>query len=234
METISPVIKMSTIRCILALAASKGWQISQLDINNAFLHGDFVEEVFMKVLEGLPNPQQQVCLLKKSLCGLKQAYRQWFAKLVNELLLQGFDQSKNNYNLFIKKQDHHITIATVYVDDIILTGTYLASITNLKIHLHNTFSIKDLGEMHYFLGIEIGYLLLGICMTHKKFTSELLASSNFQDIRLAVTPLPLNLKLQAHEGPLCADLEYYRRIVGKLNFLAHTRPDLAYRVQHLS
>ena len=146
METFSPVIKMSTVRCILALAASKGWKIFQLNINNAFLHGDLVEEVFMKVPEGLPNPEQQVCLLKKSLYGLKQASRQWFAKLVSELILQGFAQSKNDYSLFIKKQDHHITLAAVYVDDIILTGTDLDSITNLKHHLHTTFSIKDLGR----------------------------------------------------------------------------------------
>ena len=232
-ETFSPVIKMATVRCLLALAAYHKWDI-QLNINNASLHGDLVEEVFMKVPEGLPNPDNKVCLLKKSIYGLKQASRQWFAKLVHELLSQGFTQSLNDYSLFLKHNNGLLTLAAVYVDDIILTGNDLPSIHQLKAHLHTTFSIKDLGKMHYFLGIEITYLPTGICMSQKKFTSELITSSKLTDLRTVATPLPLNLKLQATEGELYHGPEYYRCLVGKLNFLTNTRPDLAYTVQHLS
>lgn len=91
-ETFSPVIKMPTVRCMLAIAASHKWIIHQLDINNAFLHGDLYEVVYMKMPEGLPNPRNQVCLLKKSIYGLKQASRQWHAKLATELKGLGFDQ----------------------------------------------------------------------------------------------------------------------------------------------
>lgn len=122
-ETISPVIKMPTVRCILANAASHKWTVHQLDINNAFLHGDLHEEVYMKMPEGLPNPNNQVCLLKKSLYGLKQASRQWHAKLVNELRGLGFTQSKNDYSLFTKNNDDHTTLLAVYVDDILVTGS---------------------------------------------------------------------------------------------------------------
>lgn len=151
-ETFSPVIKMTTVRCLLALAASNHWSLHQLDINNAFLHEDLFEEVYMIPPAGFPNPHNYVCKLVKSLYGLKQASRQWFAKLLGELQLQGQIQSKNDYSLFIKRDNVHTTIVDVSVDDIILTGNHDKKITELKSHLHTTFSIKDLGQLSFFFG----------------------------------------------------------------------------------
>ena len=149
-ETFSPVVKMPTIRCILAIASYNKWPVYQLDVNNAFLHGDLKEEVYIKVPLNFPNPQNKVCKLNKSLYGLKQASRQWFARLVEELTAQGFLQSKNDNNLFIKGAGSNITVAVVYVDDIVLTGTDIHVINSLKQHLHQIFNIKDLGILHYF------------------------------------------------------------------------------------
>ena len=139
---------MATVRSLLALAVHHKWHLFQLDVNNAFLHGDLNEEIHMKVPDGFPNPQNQVCLLKKSLYGLKQASRQWFHKLMLSLKSQDFLQSKNDYSLFIKKDGHNITVVAVYVDDIILTGNDINCISQLKHYLHDTFSIKDLGTLH--------------------------------------------------------------------------------------
>lgn len=165
-ETFSPVIKMTTVRCLLAVASHNKWPLHQLDINNAFLHGELNEEVYMKMPPGIPNPTNQVCRLRKSLYGLKQASRQWFAKLLSALQSLGYTQSKNDYSLFIKRVGTHITIAAVYVDDIILTGTDQLEILALKSHLHTSFSIKDLGQLSFFLGIEVATLSTGIVLTH--------------------------------------------------------------------
>lgn len=105
------------------------------------MHGDLYEEVYMQPPDGLNVAPHLVCKLKKSLYGLKQACRQWFAKLHLELTHQGFVQSKNDYSLFVKRTTTSITIVAVYVDDIILTGDDFNSITN------KAFSIKDLGRL---------------------------------------------------------------------------------------
>lgn len=233
-ETFSPVVKMTTVRCIIALAASKNWKLHQLDVNNAFLHGNLEEEVYMQVPEGLPNPENKVCRLKKSLYGLKQASRQWFAKLNGELKSLGFVQSKNDYSLFIKNTGIHMTVAGVYVDDIVLTGDCEMEILRLKQHLDQIFSIKDLGALNYFLGIEVSSQDDGFVLTQAKFTRELLRESGIIDFKPVLTPLPAQLKLSATEGPLFQDPTLYRSLVGKLNFLTHTRPDLAFAVQALS
>ena len=233
-ETFSPVVKMSTVRCILAIAASKGWSLYQLDVNNAFLHGDLHEEVYMKLPPGQPHLPDQVCKLRKSLYGLKQASRQWFSKLAHEFTHQGFFQSRNDYSLFIRKKTSGVIIAAVYVDDIVLTGTDQLGIHNLKHRLHHVFSIKDLGLLHYFLGFEVGYTPEGISLIQHKFTKEILTEANITTTKRTTTPLPLHLKLSAIEGPLFHNPTLYRSLVGKLNFLTNTRPDLAYSVQTLS
>jgi len=152
------MVKVATIRSVIALAASKSWPLYQLDVNNAFLHEDFDEEVYMEVPKGIPNPLNKVCKLKKSLYGIKQASRQWFSKLSTTLVSLRYQQSKNDYSLFINKSSTYITIAAVYVDDIMLTGSSQTEIALIKKHLHSCFGIKDLGRLHYFLGLEVSYI----------------------------------------------------------------------------
>ncbi|XP_057522448.1 uncharacterized mitochondrial protein AtMg00810-like [Amaranthus tricolor] len=173
----------------------------------------------MKMPEGVPNPNGYVCKLKKSLYGLKQASRQWFSKLVKKLQTQGFVQSK---------------MITLYSSKEKVIRNHTPIILALKHHLHTTFSIKDLGALHFFLGMEICKTSAGIILTQHKFTKKLLQFSGLDLSKRATTPLPTSFKLHPDVGDPYFDPAFYRSLVGKLNFLTHSRPDLTFAVQTLS
>uniref|UniRef100_A0A803M681 Reverse transcriptase Ty1/copia-type domain-containing protein n=1 Tax=Chenopodium quinoa TaxID=63459 RepID=A0A803M681_CHEQI len=148
-------------------------------------------------------------------------------------MFAGYVQSKNDYSLFIKSNNHHFIIAVVYVDDIVITGSDVLQITSLKQHLHDVFSIKDLGVLSYFLGMEIGYNNHCITLSQAKFTREIL-ESGLNPFKSFATPLPLHLKLNSDDRDVLDDPLSYRCLVRKLNFLTHTRLDLAFTVHSLS
>ena len=129
-QTFSPVIKASTIRIVLTIAVSRGWDIQQIDINNAFLNGILQEEVFMFQLEGFfySTRPQHVCKLRKPLYGLKQAPRTWFEKLKGALLSWGFQNSVSDSSLFYSRKNDNLLLLLVYVDDILITGDCQADI----------------------------------------------------------------------------------------------------------
>jgi hypothetical protein len=162
-DTFSPTAKMVTVRCLLAIAASLYWPLHQLDVNNAFLNGDLLEEIYMSPRPGLRRQGENiVCCLHKSLYGLKQTSRQWFSKFTKVVLAAGFFRSKADYSLFIKKDGTSLTILLIHVDDILITGNNIESIKGLMQFLHTRFRIKDLSDLKFFLGIEIARSKKGI------------------------------------------------------------------------
>ncbi|CAM8978512.1 unnamed protein product [Rhodiola kirilowii] len=236
-ETFAPVVKMTTIRTVLALASSKCWPLYQLDVNNAFLHGSLDEEVYMMLPPGhlqQLKSQGKVCRLKKSLYGLKQASRQWFSKFSDALISFGFQQSLHDYSLFTYEVDDVFLILLVYVDDVVLTGTCTKMIHRVKQFIHDAFKIKDLGLLKFFLGIEVARSESGIFINQRKYALDLLHDAGLLGCKPSIIPMDTKHKLSLSTSELLTDPSAYRRLVGKLIYLTVTRPDLAYSVHILS
>ncbi|XP_019160106.1 PREDICTED: uncharacterized protein LOC109156725 [Ipomoea nil] len=177
---------------------------------------------------------KQVCKLLRSLYGLKQASRQWNFKLTKALLENGYHQSTADPSLFTKASGTSFTASLIYVDDILVTGTDPEDIKALKTFLDVSFKIKDLGSLHYFLGIEAFNSNDGVSLFQMKYTLDILKEYGFLESKPASSPATPGSKLNKTEGSLIANPEEYRRLIGKLLYLTNTRPDISHAVQQLS
>ncbi|WKA11474.1 hypothetical protein VitviT2T_028969 [Vitis vinifera] len=234
-ETFSPVAKMTTVRAFLAIAASKNWELHQMDVHNAFLHGDLEEEVYMKLPPGFERSDPNlVCRLRKSLYRLKQAPRCWFAKLVMAIKGYGFLQSYSDYSLFTYTKGNVQINVLVYVDDLIISGNDSAALKTFKAYLSDCFKMKDLGVLKYFLGIEVARSSAGLFLCQRKYTLDIVSEAGLLGAKPCGFPIEHNHRLGLANGELLSNPESYRRLVGRLIYLAVTRPDLAYSVHILS
>ena len=174
------------------------------------------------------------CKLKKSIYGLKQASRQWFAKFSSTLIQLGFIQSKADYSLFTRRHGDIFMILLVYVDDVLIACNDKAEVDRFKVMLDDKFKLKDLGDLKYFLGLEVARSDKGIALCQRKYTLELLNDAGLLGCKYDKTPIKHNLKLSKFEGEELKDPSHYRRLVGRLLYLTITRPDITFAVHKLS
>lgn len=243
-ETFAPVAKMTSFRTLIVVAAAKNWTVDQLDVTNAFLHGDLSEDVYMTLPPDYIPPadiqvqypnQVLVCKLKKSIYGLKQASRQWFLKLYAALLMFGFVQSVSDHSLFTYTSGSSIVTLLVYVDDMVLAGNSTSLLTQVKEFLSTQFKIKDLGTLKYFLGLELARSIAGIYLNQRKYTLDLLKDVGLSSCTASLLPMEQNHHLlQPDDSTTIPDISLYRRIIGRLIYLTISRPDISYSVHVLS
>ena len=233
-ETFALVAKMTTIRTVLSIAASKGWSLHQMDVKNVFLHGDLAEDIYMTPPQGLFSSFVAVCKLKRSLYGLRQAPRAWFENFQTTLLGFSFTQSRYDSSLFIQTTAASIVLLLIYVDDMVITGSDHVSIQHLKRQLQASFHMKDLGNLNYFLGLEVNSHPKGLFLHQHKYTDDLISLAGLQSAAPLDTPLEVNAKYLCDEGDILPNPLLYRLLVGSLNYLTITRPDISFAVQQVS
>lgn len=232
LETFSPVVKPVTVRVILTIAITHKWSIQQLDVNNAFLNGVLDEEVYMEQPQGFESADPTlVCKLHKALYGLKQAPRQWFERLQATLLSLGFKSSKCDPSLFTYRSHSDTINLLVYVDDIIITGNNSTLLQTIITRLNTAFSLKHLGSLDYFLGIEVHALSNGsLLLTQSKYLRDLLTRTNMLESSHVSTPMQSTCKLSKIGSSSLNDPFMYRSVVGALQYATITRPEISYSV----
>ena len=221
---------------VLSLAVSQGWSLRQLDVNNAFLQGTLTEDVFMSQPPGFIDHDHphHVCKLRKAIYGLKQAPRAWYHELRNFLLHSGFSNSVADTSLFIFNNQGILIYLLVYVDDIILTGNNTQAVHTFIQQLSQRFSLKDLGPLTYFLGVEVISHSSGLFLHQRKYIADLLQRTCMAKAKPVSTPLATIPVLTLQSGAPLPEPTEYRAVVGSLQYLSLTRPDITFAVNKLS
>jgi hypothetical protein len=233
-ETFAPVGNMDSILLALSIMAAKGWEVHQMDVKNAFLHGDLSEEIYMEQPQGFMQDSYLVYRLKKSLYGLKQAPRAWYAKMDSYLLSRNFLCCKSDLNVYMFRTADSLLLLVLYVDDLMITGCSILVIATVKRIIHDRFLMTDMGLLHFFLGLEISQDASDIKLSQAKYARDLLERFHMTDYKSAPTPFLSGVKLEDGGETSLVDSTLYRQLMGSLLYLTHSKPYLSYAVGAVS
>jgi hypothetical protein len=240
-DTFSPVVRIASVRLILAIVAHMDLELYQIDIRIAFLNGELNEEIYMDQPLGFKTKGQErkVCKLKRSIYGLKQASRQWNVKFHQAILKDGFTMMEEDHCVYLKRSNNSFIILFLYVDDILIARNSKEMIDTAKKWLSSNFEMKDMGEASYVLGVKIirdrSKRFLGL--TQETYIKKMLERYHMQDSKPIDTPVDKSLSLSCDMCPKTLEEKEkmsrvpYASAVGSLMYaMMYTRPDICYTV----
>ncbi|GJU83424.1 putative ribonuclease H-like domain-containing protein [Tanacetum coccineum] len=229
-EVFAPVARIEAIRLFLAYASFKDFVVYQMDVKSAFLYGKIEEEVYVCQPLGFEDPEfpDRVYKVEKALYGLHQAPRAWYETLSTYLLENGFQRGTIDKTLFIKKFKGDILLVQVYVDDIIFGSTKKELCTEFEKLMHKKFQMSSIGELTFFLGLQVTQKDDGIFISQDKYVDEILKKFGFSTVKTTSTPIETSKPLMKDENANDVDFHLYRSMIGSLMYLTSSRPDIIY------
>lgn len=235
-DIFAPVTRLETVRLLLALSAKHGWIVHHLDVKSAFLNGDLKEEVYVSQPEGYEKPGQEhlVYKLRKALYGLRQAPRAWYAKLKKCLESMGLVRCPYEYAVYTKREAGEALIVAVYVDDLLVTGTKESVIKSFKEQMAEHFEMSDLGQLSYYLGLEVNQQKDFVELKQEAYAKKVLEKVGMGSCNSTKFPMEPKAVITRDEGGVAVNSTEYKSIVGGLRYLVHTRPDISYAVGIIS
>jgi len=212
---------MESVRILLVVAAQEGWSVHHLDVKSAFLNGDLKEEVYVQQPPGfaVPGEEGKVYRLRKALYGLRE---------------MGFQQSAHETAMYRQGSERAVLLVGVYVDDLIIAGADAEEVEKFKAVMKQRFDMSDLGLLSFYLGIEVRQDASSITLRQTHYAKWILELGDMVGCNPAHTPMEEKLKLSRDSEVDEVDPTHYRRLVGSLRYLVHTRPDLAFAVGYVS
>ncbi|GJR17125.1 putative ribonuclease H-like domain-containing protein [Tanacetum coccineum] len=221
-EVFAPVARIEAIRLFLAFASFMGFSVYQMDVKSAFLYGNITEEVYVSQPPGYK--------VIKALYGLHQAPRAWYERLSTFLLKHGYRRGAIDKTLFIKRDRKDIMLVQVYVDDIIFGSTKTSMVKEFEELMQKEFTMSSLGELTFFLGLQVKQSTAGIFISQDKYVKDILNKFDFRTIKPATTPIEAHKALGKDEEGEDVDVHLYRSMIGCLMYLTASRPDIMFAV----
>nr|GEZ13990.1 retrovirus-related Pol polyprotein from transposon TNT 1-94 [Tanacetum cinerariifolium] len=227
-ESFAPVARMEAIRIFLAYAAHKSFTVFQMDVKTAFLHGSLKEDVYVCQPEGFIDADHpsHVYKLKKALYGLKQAPRAWYDELSTFLLQNHFIKGTIDPTLFIRRFNDDVLVVQVYVDDIIFGSTHPRYTQLFSDLMKSRFEMSMMGEMTFFLGLQVNQSPCGIFINQSKYVLEILKKYGMESCDPVGTPMEIKDKLDLDQNGTLVDATKYRSMIGALMYLTSSKPDI--------
>ena len=244
-DTFAPVAKFSTLRILLALAASYDWEIHQMDVKNAYLNGKLTETIYMKQPPNFVDPEKpkHVCRLARGLYGLRQSGRVWYQTLARAFKDLGFDVCAVDHAVFVLREPGGKVIVAALTDDLLMISEHLKRLETVKRGLEKHFEMTDLGEARWLLGVEIrrDRAKRTLSISQGAYVQTLLGRFSLESVNTVTSPMDPGVHLSKSQSP-AAEAEKddmanvpYRELIGSLMYAAvATRPDIAYAVTALS